>query len=182
MIPTDTEHLPSVEAEAPDEPELDEVEDDSWLAATQARGMRVRLPLAALTLGIVAALGLWGGAKLEAAQNPAATATSARAAATGRGTGATAGAGTGATGGTGARGGLSGTVTSVHGTQIQLTTSTGSIVTVNLLPSTTVTRTASAAPTDITAGETITVRGQTGSDGSTTAQNVAIVPATTTGG
>jgi hypothetical protein len=70
----------------------------------------------------------------------------------------------------------------VQGSTIQLTTSTGGTVTITLLPSTTITRTAAAAPTDITAGETITVRGATGADGTTTAQSVAIVPATTTGG
>jgi hypothetical protein len=68
-------------------------------------------------------------------------------------------------------------VASVQGSQIKLTTSTGSTVTVNLLPSTTVSRTAAASPGDIATGERITVRGQTGSDGSTTAQAVAIVPA-----
>jgi hypothetical protein len=70
----------------------------------------------------------------------------------------------------------------VQGTTIQLTTSTGATVTVTLLPSTTITRTAAAAPTDITPGETITVRGTTGADGTTNAQSLAIVPATTTGG
>jgi hypothetical protein len=65
----------------------------------------------------------------------------------------------------------------VQGSQIQITTSTGSTVTVNLLPSTTLARTAIAAPSDLTAGETITVRGQTGADGTTTAQAVTIVPA-----
>jgi hypothetical protein len=65
----------------------------------------------------------------------------------------------------------------VQATQIQITTSTGSTVTVNLLPSTTIARTATASASDLTAGETVTVRGQTGADGTTTAQAVTIVPA-----
>jgi hypothetical protein len=185
MSLTETQPTPTIEAGEPDE--FEEFDDQSWLTTAHPKGMRVRLPLAALTLGVAVALGLWGGAKLEAGQNPPGAASFSRAAGTGRGTGAPSGAGTATagaatTGGTGARGGLSGTVASVQGTHIQLTTGTGSVVTVTLLPSTTITRTASAAPTDITAGETITVRGQTGTDGNTTAQAVAIVPAPTTGG
>jgi hypothetical protein len=172
MSVTDT---PSVEAEASDE--LDGFDDESWLASSHPRGVRIRLPLAALTLGLVLALGLWGGATLQASQNPAAAAATAGAFPAG-------GAGRGGGGGAGnaAGGGLSGTVASVQGSTIELTTSTGATVTVTLLPSTTITRTAAAAPTDITAGETITVRGATGADGTTAAQSVAIVPASTTGG
>jgi hypothetical protein len=156
----------------------DELDDESWPASTNRRGFRVRGPAAALGLGIAVGLGMWGGATLQARQ----TGTTPSSAA---GAGRTAFAGTAAGGapGAGARGGgLTGTVASVHGNEIQLTTTTGSTVTVTLLPSTTVARTASAAPSDISAGETVTVRGQTGSDGSTTAQAVTIVPATTTGG
>lgn len=172
MTVTDTS---PVEAAASDE--VDELDDESWLASSRPKGMRVRLPLAALTLALAVVLGLWGGAKLEAGQSP----TTVAAAVNGAGG---AGRGGGAFGGAGnpTAGGLSGTVGSVQGSTIKLTTNSGSTVTVTLLPSTTITRTAAAAPTDITAGETITVRGQTGADGATTAQTVAIVPAATAGG
>jgi hypothetical protein len=167
---------------------IGEHEDESWLAASRPKGVRVRMPLASLCLAVVLVVGVWGGATLEANQNPAAAATPAFAAGgagrgAGRGGAAVGGAGnvTGAAA-TGAAGGLTGTVASVHGTTIQLTTTSGATVAVTLLPSTEITRTAAAAPTDITAGETITVRGQTASDGTTTAQAVAIVPASTTGG
>jgi hypothetical protein len=163
--------------------ELDGYDDESWLASSHPRGVRVRIPLAALTLGLVLALGLWGGASLQASQNSAAVPAAAGAfPAGGAGRGGGGGAGNATGGGAGAGGGLTGTVASVQGSTIQLTTSAGGTVTVTLLPSTTITRTAAAAPTDITAGETITVRGATGSDGTTGAQSVAIVPATTTGG
>ena len=187
MTATDTQPNPIIDPEAPDH--FEEFDDESWLASVHPKGMRVRLPLAALTLALAVAIGLWAGAKLEAGQNPTTTAAAfSRAAAGGggatgaTGTGATSGAGTTAGGGVKTRGGLSGTVASVQGSTIQLTTTTGSTVTVTLLPSTTITRTAAAAPTDITAGETITVRGATGTDGNTAAQAVAIVPAATSGG
>jgi hypothetical protein len=130
-------------------------------------------------LALAVVLGVWGGAKLEAGQNTAAATGAAPGLATAGRVGAAGGAGgtAGAGGGGGAGGGLTGTVASVQGSQIKLTTSTGSTVTVNLLPSTAVSRTAAATSTDISTGETITVRGQTGSDGTTTAQAVTIVPA-----
>ena len=174
---TVTDYRPPV----PDAGESDDFEttdDESWLAATTPKGVRVRLPMAALVLALAVVLGIWGGAKLEAGQSStAATGAAAGLAAGGRfGAGGGAGGTAGAAGG-GAGGGLTGTVASVQGSQIKLTTSTGSTVTVNLLPSTAVSRTAAATPTDITTGETITVRGQTGNNGSTTAQAVTIVPA-----
>ena len=177
MAVTDSQ---TAEAEASDERgEFNDFDDDSWLASSHPKGVRVRMPLAALTLGLALVLGLWGGAKLQASQNPApVTAAATRAGGAGRGGGAPGGTGNA----TAVGGGLSGTVASVRGNQIQLTTSNGSTVTVSLLPSTSISRTAAAPPTDITAGETITVRGQTGADGTTTAQTVAIVPASTTGG
>jgi hypothetical protein len=166
MTVTDTSR---VEAQAFDNP--DESDDESWLASSQPKGMRVRVPLAVLTLALAVILGMWGGAKLEARQNPATVTATATATSAGRAGGAFGG------GGNAAPGGLTGTVASVEGSTIKLTTTGGSTVTITLLPSTAITRTAAAATTDITAGETITVRGPTGADGSTTAQTVVIVPA-----
>jgi hypothetical protein len=176
MSVTDTQPMESAASD-----ELDD--DESWLAATHPKGMRVRMPLVALTLGLAVALGVWGGAKLEASQNSTTATAAAPGGGAGRGGGGF-GGGANANGGTanGAGGGVTGTVKSVQGTTIELTTSNGATVTITLLPSTTVTRTAAAAPTDITAGETITVRGQAGTNGATTAQSVVIVPASTTGG
>jgi hypothetical protein len=174
MSATDTQ--PS-QAEPADQ--FEDFDDESWLAASQPKGVRVRAPLAALTIGLVLAIGVWSGAKLEANQLPATAATSA----TPGGGGGRGGAGNlGGAAGNGAGGALSGTVASVQGNTIQLTTSNGATVTIALLPSTTITRTAAAAPTDITTGETITVRGATGADGTTAAQTVAIVPAASAGG
>jgi len=165
----------------------DDLDDESWLATTQPKGFRVRTPLAGVGGVFPVPIGLWGGATIESNHNPNYSAPTRPTAGAGRTAAAgatTAGATTagGAASGGAARGGLSGTVASVQGNQIQLTTGTGSTVTVTLLPSTTIARTASAAASDITAGETITVRGQTGADGNTTAQALTIVPATTAGG
>jgi hypothetical protein len=180
---TDTDIQPNLASELVDH---DEFGDESWLDTTKPKGVRIRAPFAALTLGIAVAIGIWGGATLVAHRSQPVSATTAAARFGGAGRAAGATGATGAAGATGAvtgngGGGVSGTVASVNGTQIRLTTSTGSTVTVNLLPSTTIARTASAAATDITAGETITVRGQTGTDGTTTAQAVTIVPATSGG-
>jgi hypothetical protein len=161
-------------AQAVESDDQDDLDDESWLDTTKQKGFRVRLPFAALALGVAVALGIWGGAKLEAGQNTpiAATAAGALGGAAGRG-----GAGAANTAGGAGRGGISGTIASVQGSQIQLVTSTGSTVTVNLLPSTAIARTASAPASDLSTGETVTVRGQTGADGNTTAQAVTVVPA-----
>ena len=158
--------------------DFEDTDDESWLDATSPKGMRVRLPMAALLLALAVVLGVWGGARLEAGQStPAAATGAANGFAAGARAGGAGGAAAGGGGVGGGGGGLTGTVASIQGSQLKLTTSTGSTVTVNLLPSTSVSRTAAAAPSDVTAGETNTVRGQTASDGSTTAQAVAIVPA-----
>jgi hypothetical protein len=184
---TDIATQPNPTAELGGQDDHDALDDESWLDTATPKGIHVRAPLAALTLGIALAIGVWGGAKVEASQSSPSAATSTAAA--GRAAAGVAGGAGGAPGASGAggaggvaRGGVTGTIASVQGTTIQLTTSTGSTVTVNLLPSTTIARTATATPSDLSAGETITVRGQTGTDGSTTAQAVTIVPATTPGG
>jgi Flp pilus assembly protein TadG len=173
-----TDERPPAFNDADDLEEIEAIDDESWLAATTPKGIRVRLPMAALLLALAAVLGIWGGATLEAGQStPAAANGAASGFAAGARPGGAGGAAAGGGGVGGGGGGLTGTVASVQGSQLKLTTSTGSTVTVNLLPSTSVSRTAAAAPSDVTAGETITVRGQTASDGTTTAQAVAIVPA-----
>src|SRR5262245_55079704 len=63
---------PTADAEPEGRDEHDE--SDEWPAATHAKGVRVRIPVALLLLGVVAALGIWGGAKL-ATNNTASVAT-----------------------------------------------------------------------------------------------------------
>jgi hypothetical protein len=68
MSVTDTEPV-QAEPSAP----YDDLDDESWLASSQPKGVRVRAPLAALVLCLAVALGIWGGATLQASQNSTAT-------------------------------------------------------------------------------------------------------------
>jgi hypothetical protein len=158
-------------------PTEDDLEDESWLATTTPKGLRVRLPLAALALGIALAGGIWGGAVLQAHQQTGITAAGGPGPA-GAGAGLTgAGAAGGANGGANGRAGTTGTITSVKPGQIQITTVNGSTVIVTMQTTTTITKSSTAAPSDLTAGESVTVRGTTASDGTTTAQSIAVTPA-----
>jgi hypothetical protein len=87
------------------------------------------------------------------------------------GTGRT-GTGTGATGGTRGAAGTTGTVKLVDGTTIYLTTSDGQTLIIKTTPSTTVNVNQPGALKDLTPGATVTVQGQTGSDGSISASTI----------
>jgi hypothetical protein len=78
------------------------------------------------------------------------------------------GFGGGGTGGGG--GGTTGTVKLVDGTTVYVTTANGDVVIVHTNANTTVTQSASVG--DLKAGSTVTVTGQTGSDGSVTATRI----------
>ena len=84
---------------------------------------------------------------------------------TGRG-----GTGTGTTGGT--RGGTTGTVKLVDGTTIYLTTADGQTLIVKTTPSTTVSVNQAGTLKDLAPGATVTIQGQTGSDGSLSATSI----------
>ncbi len=95
----------------------------------------------------------------------------------GGGTGTGTGTGTGATGGgTQAAAGTTGTVKLVDGNTIYLTTADGATVIVTTTGKTTVSTAAKGSLKDIKAGQTVTVQGAAGSDGSVAATSV-----TTTG-
>jgi hypothetical protein len=90
----------------------------------------------------------------------------------GGGTGRT-GTGTGGTGATGARGGgTTGTVKLVDGTTIYLTTADGQTLIVKTTPSTTVSVNQAGSLKDLAPGATVTIQGQTGSDGSVSATSI----------
>lgn len=90
----------------------------------------------------------------------------------GDGTDAT-GTATGA-GGTGGFGGqaTTGTVTLVDGTTLYVTTSDGSIVKVTVPDDATITSSQAVSLSDLAAGDTVIVRGETGDDGTVTATTV----------
>jgi hypothetical protein len=79
------------------------------------------------------------------------------------------GGGTGG-GGTGGGGGTTGKVTLVDGSTVYVTTADGSVVIVHTTADTTVTTAGTVK--DLTTGSTVTVSGQTGSDGSVTATRI----------
>jgi hypothetical protein len=141
-------------------------------------------------LALFAVIGFWGGAILQKHQDNK-TATSRAAAAlasalTGRrgATGATGGAGgagaTGASGFGGFGGGAGrtvGTVTDVEGSTVYVTNAAGTIVKVNLAPTTKITKSDAGTAADIALGSSVVVTGTAGSDGSTTASAITLTPA-----
>ena len=166
-------------------PEPDYVDDpEDFLPA---RRQRMGLLTVALLLLLVAALGVFGGVKLQ--ESRAKTTTAAPTFAAGRGTGAgfggfgqagttgTAAAGAQGAGGQGAggqgTGATVGTVKLVDGDAIYVTTSDGSIVKVKTTPgSTTITRSVSGAAADLQPGQTVVVQGAAGADGTVAATRV----------
>jgi hypothetical protein len=172
--------------------------DDDLLPPPRRR--RLSSLSAVLILVLVAALGVYGGVRLQ--KNRASSDTSGTtslaalasrfAAAGGTRTGATgsrtggaggfagfggAGAGAGGAGG----GATFGTVKLVDGDTIYVSMSDGSIVKVRTTPSgTTVTKTVPAKVGDIQPGETVVVRGTTASDGTVSASTVTDSGVTTT--
>jgi hypothetical protein len=89
----------------------------------------------------------------------------------GRGGGNGNGGGTG-NGGTGAAAGTTGTVKLVDGTTVYLTTADGQTIIVKTSPSTTVNVNQPGALKDLAPGATVTIQGQTASDGSVNATSI----------
>ena len=147
---------------------------DEWTATKTGRRLKVPIPAAALVIIAVALLGLWGGAQLKGS-SPANASTSTPATGGRTRNGAFAGGGgTGGAGGGAGRGGTIGTVKSVDGNTITITTANGGTATVTIGSSTTVTKSETGSVSDITPGENIVVRGTTGTDGTTTAQSINV--------
>jgi hypothetical protein len=160
--------------ELPAPPEIDDVEDE-WPVRGPAKGIRLRLPLAALAASALVAAGFWGGAAVEKGHASASGASAGPAARFrgGGGGGFAGGAGGfgGATGGTTAA--ATGTVSVVDGNTLYVLTSSGSLVKVTLGKSTPITRNAKASAVDLRPGDTVVVQGSTGTDGVLTATSVA---------
>ena len=151
---------------------------DNSLAAELLARRRKRLP--ALTLALVilvaAAIAFVGGIEAQrhwgTSTSTASGASSAFAARFGaRGGGATFGAG--GFGGA-AGGGTTGTVTLIKGSTLYVTDSSGNTVLVHTTAGTRVSKTAAGSVTSIHPGDTVTVTGTPGSNGSTTARQVTI--------
>ena len=139
---------------------------EKWATEGPVKGIRVRLPLAIAVLAVVALLGIFGGAQLKSSN------ASATVSAPGGGT-RNRGQFSGGPGG-GRGGGTAGTVQSVNGNTITITDAQGQTKTITLQSTTTITKSTTGSPSDITTGETIIVRGTANSDGSTNATSVNI--------
>ncbi|MFE3175605.1 DUF5666 domain-containing protein [Amycolatopsis sp. NPDC059090] len=125
---------------------------------------------------LVLALAFAGGAWTHAAFGPSGGSSSARTAA-GPGTGAGSGQqGAGFGGRTAGGRGTVGTVEKIDGSTVTLKTVQGSEVTVSTSDSTTVGVTQPGKLSDLKPGQTVTVQGRTGSDGSVTAQAIVAQP------
>jgi len=90
------------------------------------------------------------------------------------------GGGAGANGG-GFGGGVAGTIKSINGSTVEISTAQN-VTTVTLSPSTTVMQSVAATTADLQVGQTVTVRGQRDSTGNVAASSIQVVPAGATFG
>ena len=139
---------------------------------------------------VIAGAGFVAGIQMEKHNEPAATGLPAGLAAfanarngalNGAGAFANRGANSGATGATGATqppagSGTTGQIKLVDGSNIYITTSDGSTVKVTTTPTSKVTKAIAGAVGDLKAGDTITVQGAAGSDGTIAASSISQAP------
>jgi hypothetical protein len=88
------------------------------------------------------------------------------------------GTGTGGTGAAGGGGGVAGTIKSINGNTVEVSTAQN-VTTVTLNGGTNVMKSVTAATTDLQVGQTVTVRGTRDAAGVVTATTVQVVPAGT---
>jgi hypothetical protein len=150
------------------------------LAAELLARRRKKLPAltAALALAVAIALGLIGGVEAQKHWGASSSATTGRAAAfagfAGRGGGAVGGfRGFGAAGGA-AGGGPTGTVTLIKGSTLYVTDASGNTVLVHTTAASTVKKTVSGTVKSVHPGDSVTVTGTQGTDGSYSATGITI--------
>ncbi len=131
-----------------------------------------------IALLVVGAGGFYGGTAYAA--NTAKQAADVRTAFL-NGRGGAAGTGTSTASGSFNGGGVAGTIKSINGNTIQVSTAQN-VTTVTLSGTTAVMKTVTAATSDLQVGQQITVRGQRDSSGNVTATSIQVVPAGTTFG
>lgn len=160
----------------------DVLDDEAWPSRPRRSGVRMRIPTLVLVLLVVAAGAFWIGAQVQksdgTATNPALVNAASRIASIFRRAGAAGFPGAGTTGsGFGATGAptpaATGTVTAVVGNTLYLTSPSGSIVKVQLSPSTTIDRNAKVTPGALRSGDTVVVEGTKGASGAVNASSIA---------
>ncbi len=168
--------------------------DEEWVNQAP-KGLRIPPLIGILVLVLFAVSGFWGGAVLQKHHDKSTRTTATGATGTGAaGAGAAArraaAGGAGGFGGFGGAGGAGGgaaagrtigTVSDVEGSTVFVTDASGAIVKINLAPATKITKTTSGTAADIQLGQSVIVTGAKGTDGSTAAATVTIVPAGATG-
>jgi len=155
-------------------------DDEEWPVRGPRKGIRMPVPTVLLLAILIAAGGLWGGAALQRSHGSTAPSSAASPFAALRGGGAN---GLSGLGGTGALGGATtGTVTSVSGSTLYVTNSSGNLVKVTVGPSATVSRNAKSSLGALQVGDTVVVQGSKASDGTVSATSVAATAAGTTSG
>jgi len=188
--PDDTAVLTAVPA-APDDPQSGEIREDSLAAELAKAAPRRWWNRGTLILGAVALLlgGFVGGLQVQKNYGTSATAASARPGGTGTGGAGRAaggygnfgGGGTGAFPGggaapsaaaTAAAGATTGKVKLVDGTTIYVETADGTVVTVRTSGDTAVQTATTGKLKDVKAGDTVSVQGAAGADGTVTATTV----------
>jgi hypothetical protein len=151
-------------------------EQDDWPNRGPAKGFRVPWPMAVLLVLLVASVGIWGGAYMQRHSSSSSTTAGASAfssfASRFRGTGAG-----GSTPSAASSDITAGTVTDIIGNTLYVTTSTGSLVAVDIGSTTTVDRNAKSSLSALKPGDTVTVQGTKGSNGSVTAASVSATQA-----
>jgi hypothetical protein len=169
------------EVDLADDPFADDLSQRLDAVAPRRWANRTTVALAGLVLlvgGFVAGAQVqkhWGTPASGSSQttNPYANGANPFAGGAGRGTGTGTGSGTGSgTTGTGAAAGTSGTVKLVDGTTVYLTTADGQTVIVKTTPSTSVSVNQAGSLRDLAPGASVTVKGQTASDGSVNATSI----------
>jgi hypothetical protein len=180
-IPT----TPSLDAPVPpsDLDSLFQGEQDDWPNRGPAKGFRVPWPMAVLLVLLVASVGIWGGAYMQ--RHSSSSSTTAGASAFSSFASRFRGTGTGGSTPSAASSDITaGTVTDIIGNTLYVTTSSGSLVAVDVGSTTTVDRNAKSSLSALKPGDTVTVQGTKGSNGSVTAASVSATQAgvTTVGG
>ena len=155
-------------------------DDEEWPVRGPRKGIRMPVPTVLLLAILIAAGGLWGGAALQRSHGSTATSSAASPFAALRGGGANDLSGLGGTGALG--GATTGTVTSVSGSTLYVTNSSGNLVKVTVGPSATVSRNAKSSLGALQVGDTVVVQGSKASDGSVSATSVSSTAAGITSG
>ena len=150
-------------------------DDEEWPVRGPRKGIRMPVPTMLLLAVLIGAGGLWGGAALQRSHGSTSTSSAASPFAALRGGGASGISGLGGAGPLG--GATTGTVTSVIGSTLYVTNSSGNLVKVTVGSSATVNRNAKSSLASLQVGDTVVVQGSKASNGSVTATSVSATEA-----